>query len=109
MGYTTVAGSATSGSDFTPATGTLMFAPGETTKSISVSIMDDSIDETNESIAVIISSSVKGMPAAATGTIIDNADSDADTDTDTDTVRCRESETAVCSEFAKAPRPSSGR
>ena len=40
--YATADGTATAGSDFTPASGTLTFAPGETTKTVLVPIVNDS-------------------------------------------------------------------
>ena len=43
--YTTVSGTATSGEDFVATSGTLTFTPGQTSKSVRVSVMDDLIDE----------------------------------------------------------------
>ncbi|MBD2441494.1 PA14 domain-containing protein [Nostoc sp. FACHB-110] len=46
--------SAEPGKDYTPVTGTLTFAPGETSKSISIDILDDSIAEFNETFSFVI-------------------------------------------------------
>lgn len=48
VGYRTVSGSATAGRDFTNATGFVTFAPGETTKTVSVSTINDSLGEAAE-------------------------------------------------------------
>jgi chitinase len=47
--YATIGGSATDGVDYTPAAGTLTFAPGETAKTIVVPIADDGTTEGAES------------------------------------------------------------
>lgn len=44
--------------DYTSASGTLTFLPGETSKSIAISINSDSIDEDNESFALTISNAI---------------------------------------------------
>ncbi|HEX8618423.1 MAG TPA: IPTL-CTERM sorting domain-containing protein, partial [Thermoanaerobaculia bacterium] len=54
-------GTATAGSDFTPASGTLEFPVGVTTRNIVVAIVNDSLDEPLETIDVVLSN-----PAAAT-------------------------------------------
>jgi Ca2+-binding RTX toxin-like protein len=53
--YTTVDNSATSPNDYTSKSGTLTFEPGETTKEIPITIVDDRIDETNETFFVNLS------------------------------------------------------
>src|SRR5205814_2262215 len=45
VGYSTADGTATAGSDYTAATGTLTFAAGETSKTISISVPGDTTDE----------------------------------------------------------------
>ncbi|MFO1081352.1 MAG: Calx-beta domain-containing protein [Reyranellaceae bacterium] len=65
--YHTVAGDATS-ADFTPVSGTLTFAPGETTKTIAVPITPDSIAEGNEQFTVVLTNAAGATIATATGT-----------------------------------------
>jgi T1SS-143 domain-containing protein len=52
VNYGTANGSATSGSDFTASSGTLTFAPGETSKTITVAISNDTVFEGSESFQV---------------------------------------------------------
>lgn len=72
--YSTVAGSAQDGSDFTGSSGTLTFAPGETTKTIPITILGDTLNEADETFQVQISGPTLATlgNATATGTIIDN-------------------------------------
>jgi photosystem II stability/assembly factor-like uncharacterized protein len=61
--------------DFATAVGTLSFAAGETTKTISVPIIDDTFVETAETFQVVLSNPVGaslGSPSTATVTIVDN-------------------------------------
>lgn len=53
--YQTISRSARSPQDFTPSTGTLTFAPGETVKQFSVPIVGDQIDESDETFEVFLS------------------------------------------------------
>jgi hypothetical protein len=53
--YNTIAGSATSGVDFVAASGSLTFAPSVTTQGVTVSIIGDAINETNETFRVVLS------------------------------------------------------
>src|SRR3954451_7916289 len=57
VNYSTPAtGSATAGVDYTPSTGTLNFAAGETQKTFPVTILPDSADEPNETVDLALSS-----------------------------------------------------
>ncbi|WP_166789662.1 carbohydrate binding domain-containing protein [Cryobacterium fucosi] len=61
--------------DYTSSTGTLTFAAGQTTQSISVATTDDAAEEPSETLAVTLSNPVGaalGSPSAATLTILDN-------------------------------------
>jgi len=55
VNYTTADGIATAGLDYQAASGTLTFAPGETTKMIPVPIVGDTLSEGNESFALKLS------------------------------------------------------
>ncbi len=72
----TANGSATAGQDYTANSSTLNFAAGETSKSFTVSIIDDVIDEVNETFSVSLSSptggATLGTVTVSTVTIIDN-------------------------------------
>ena len=68
--YTTADGTATAGSDYTAASGTLTFAPGDTAdKTITVTVLDDALDEPDEDFTVTLSA-LTGTPVNA---IIDPA------------------------------------
>lgn len=71
--YATRNGSATSGSDYTAANGTLTFSPGETSKTITVAIKADSADEQDEVVYVDLSSpsnATLGSPKTVALTIL---------------------------------------
>ena len=69
----TGANAATAGSDYTSTSGTLTFAPGETSKTVSVAVLDDSHDEGEETFTLALSNPTGGNAwledATATGTI----------------------------------------
>ena len=48
--YRTVDGTATAGSDYTAASGTVTFAPGETRKTVNISIIDDSVEDSGGNV-----------------------------------------------------------
>lgn len=75
VNYATVNSTASDRNDYTPAFGTLTFAAGETSKTFTVSIVDDAIIETNENLAVTLSNvngAVISGNSSATITITDN-------------------------------------
>ena len=71
--YATSDGTATAGSDYSQASGTLTFAVGETAKTVSVTVLDDSHDEGEETLRLTLSNVSGGnvwlKDATATGTI----------------------------------------
>ena len=69
--YATQDGTATAGSDYTSTSGTLTFAAGDTTKTISVPITDDTADDDGETFKLALSnvSGANVRDAEATGTI----------------------------------------
>ena len=75
--YATSDGTAKAGVDYTAVSGTLTFAPGETEKTVSVSVLDDSHDEGEETFTLTLSNVAGGNAyledATATGTI-ENSD-----------------------------------
>jgi Calx-beta domain len=71
VGYSTTDGTAVAPGDYTTASGMLAFKPGETTKSIAVSVVGDTTVESDETLTVTISNPVNATiaDATATGTI----------------------------------------
>ncbi|REJ75149.1 MAG: hypothetical protein DWQ36_06275 [Acidobacteria bacterium] len=82
VAYATSNGSASAGSDYTAASGTLTWADGDgATKSFQVPILDDGEDEPNETVNLTLSSPSGGATlgtSSATLTINDNDDPPAD-------------------------------
>lgn len=76
VNYATSNGTAVSPSDYTPASSTLSFAAGETSKTFSVPITDDTAAEPSETINLSLSSptglAVLGSPGTAVLTIADD-------------------------------------
>jgi ribosomal protein L35AE/L33A len=76
VNYATANGTATAGSDYTSASGTLNFADAETSKTFTVTITDDAVFEGNETFTVTLSNptggSTLGSPTTGTVTIVDN-------------------------------------
>ncbi|HEY6228836.1 MAG TPA: Calx-beta domain-containing protein, partial [Verrucomicrobiae bacterium] len=73
--YATSAGTAIPGTDYTNVNGTLTFAPGETSKTFVVPIIDDNVADTNRTVNLTLSNPVKatlGAQKTATLTILDN-------------------------------------
>ena len=69
--YATSDVTATAGDDYTAASGTLTFAAGETSKTVSVSVLDDSHDDDGETLTLTLSNASGAYlaDATATGTI----------------------------------------
>lgn len=89
--YATSNGSATADSDYTPASGTLVFAPGQTVQTIMITIISDGNNEADETFQVTLSNPVNAVlgTAQATGTITNDdaaaaPDSSKDNDDDDD-------------------------
>jgi Ca2+-binding RTX toxin-like protein len=75
VNYATANGTASAGTDYTATSGTLTFAPGETSKTISVPILGDTTVEANETLKVLLSTPVNGtLSSASTGVITINND-----------------------------------
>ncbi|MFO0800037.1 MAG: Calx-beta domain-containing protein [Gemmataceae bacterium] len=74
VGYATAGGTATAGMDFTAASGTLTFAPGETTKTVTVLVTGDVLDEDDETFTFGLGGATNATIATATaaGTILDD-------------------------------------
>ncbi|BCM88343.1 levanase [Abditibacteriota bacterium] len=74
VAYSTLAGTATEGADYTRTTGTLTLAPGETAKSVAVPIFNDALDESDEAFSLKLSAPTNATLGDDTGvgTITDN-------------------------------------
>ena len=71
MDYATADGSAVSGSgnDYTEASGTLTFSAGDESKTLTVAILDDSVDEADEDFTLALSNSVNATVTTGTATV----------------------------------------
>ena len=69
--YATADGTATAGADYTATSGTLTFAAGETAKTVSVPVLDDTLNEGSETFSFRLSNATGARIAdgEATGTI----------------------------------------
>ena len=72
--YATSDGTATQGEDYTGVSGTLRFAPGETTKTVSVTVLDDTHNEGSETLTLTLSSPRRAVidDDTAVGTIVNS-------------------------------------
>lgn len=66
--YTTANGTATAGSDYTATSGTLTFAAGDTTMTITVPVTGDTTVESDETFTVTITAGTNATISKATGT-----------------------------------------
>ena len=74
--FATSDGTALTGRDYTATSGTITFAPGETTKTITIPITDDMIVEDNETFTITLTNATGfaslGAQSSAVVTIVDN-------------------------------------
>jgi hypothetical protein len=73
--YAVTGGTATSGVDFNLASGTLVFAPGETVRAVPLEILDDSAIEPNQTVVITLSNPSGGAlstQSSHTFTILDD-------------------------------------
>jgi parallel beta-helix repeat protein len=67
VSFATADGTATAGSDYTPANGTVTFPPGTTSQPLPVAVLGDVLVEPDETLAVNLSSPVNGTIADGQG------------------------------------------
>ncbi len=72
--YATANGTATAGADYTAASGTLQFLPGEASKTVTVATTDDTLDELDETLSLDLSNAINASLAdgQGIGTLQDN-------------------------------------
>jgi hypothetical protein len=68
VGYATADGTASAPEDYTAASGTLTFAPGETAKTVSVAVVGDTLVEGDETFSLVLSGPVNATLAGALAT-----------------------------------------
>ena len=68
VAYATADGTATATADYSATTGTLTFNPNETSQTISIPILADTIDEANETFTVALSSPTNATVSSSSGT-----------------------------------------
>ncbi len=69
VNYATADVTATSPEDYTPASGTLVFAPGETVKTVPITIASDQLDEPHETFRVVLSAPANATLQQPTATV----------------------------------------
>ena len=76
--YFTLDGTASSGQDYTRVSGVLTFAPNQATQTFNIPIIDDQVDENDETVNLVLDGptggATLGLPINAVLTIIDNDD-----------------------------------
>jgi len=69
VNFATTAGTATSGTDYTPVSGTVSFAPGEISKLVTVTVLGDLVNEANETFNVDLTAPVNATIADSRGVV----------------------------------------
>ena len=72
--YATLDGSAAAPGDYAAASGTLTFAPGETSKAVAVTIADDALDEADETFSLVLSDTLNATLADSSAAATVNDD-----------------------------------
>ncbi len=70
VSYATFDASAVGGADYLPASGTLVFLPGETARTVLVTVLDNAAAESNEVFDVRLAAPSQGLLADAGGTVL---------------------------------------
>lgn len=68
VNYATANATATAGSDYTAQSGTLTFTPGQTTQTVTVPVIGETLPEANETFTIGLSAAANATIATATGT-----------------------------------------
>lgn len=70
VSYSTAPGSATANDDYVPVSGSVAFAAGQTSATVSVQVVGDLVDENDETFT--LTATYDGQSASGTATIVDN-------------------------------------
>jgi uncharacterized protein YhjY with autotransporter beta-barrel domain len=70
--YGTAPGTATAGVDFAPTAGTVTFAPGQATQTVTVSVIGDTAFEGDETLSLLVTPAGGQVPAIGIGTIVND-------------------------------------
>jgi hypothetical protein len=76
ISYATAGGTATPGSDYGIAGGTLTFEPGVTSRTFAVSVVDDAADEADEMVGLVLSNPVNAVLGARSQAVLTIVDDD---------------------------------
>lgn len=74
--FATADGTAVSGSDYQAKSGSVTFAPGQTSQQIVLTLLDDGLDEADETVAVTLSNVVNGEAGEPLQTVVTLQDDD---------------------------------
>ena len=77
VAYATANGGAQAGADYTAASGTLLFADGEASKTFTVTLAADALDETDESVQLSLGSPTAGVALGRSTALLIIGDDDA--------------------------------
>lgn len=70
VNFTTIDGTAIGGQDYTPTTGTLTFAPGQTSQTFTISILFDTLNEGDETVNLRLSNPTNGAILGTTNAAV---------------------------------------
>lgn len=70
VNYASSNGTATAGSDYNAVSGTLIFSPGQTSRTFNVPILDDFVDEPDETVRLFLSSPTNAVLGLASATLL---------------------------------------
>jgi hypothetical protein len=68
--YATSAATANANDDYTPATGTLSFGAGQTSASFSVALRNDTVNEANETVNLVLANPTGGAKLGSQATAV---------------------------------------
>ncbi len=76
VSYATQEGTAIAGTDYVPVSGTLVFAPGSNAQNLTVTTLDDGINDGNKKLTVVLSNPINAGLGALSETTLDITDNE---------------------------------